>query len=165
MLLRMKTNEFMELLQAHPRKKLGFQYGEGMFLRKDYHITEVKSVQVAATDCGGRQDAWEETVIQLWESPKVASRAPQMRGLKAFQILSRVGGVQPLPGHSLLRFEYGNSRFHTSQLEVSGYRIEPEELILQLSPQYTTCKASDLCGVPEAEAPAEPACEPGSGCC
>ena len=161
----MKANRFMELLQEHPRKKLGFSYRDGAFLRNDYHITEVKNVQVQATDCGGRQDSWEETVIQLWEPPQAAPGAPQMRARKASQILARVAGLQPLQGDSILRFEYGNAGFHTSQLEVGGYRVERDELILLLTPQHTTCKARDICGTPVAEPLTESACDPGSGCC
>lgn len=161
----MKTCDFIQLLQEHPRKKLGFEYLDGAFLRKDYHITEVKNVHIQATDCGGRQDSWTETVIQLWESPRESPEAPQIRGRKASQILERVYQKQPLLGESTLRFEYGNARFHTSQLQVSGYRAEADELIVVLAPQHTTCKASDVCGVPVAGAISESNCDPRSGCC
>ena len=161
----MRTSDFLKLLRDHPRLKLGFAYGEGAYVRRDYHITEVKHLQIRATDCGGRQDSWEETVIQLWEPPVEYPGTPQMRGRKASEILSRVDGLQPLQGDSLLRFEYGNAGFHTSQLEVAGFKKEQDELILLLAPQHTTCKARDICGVPEAEEVNETPCQPGSGCC
>jgi len=161
----MRTSLFIELLKDNARKKLGFEYRKGSFLRTDYHITEVKNIKIQATDCGGRQDAWEETVIQLWEAPQVASDAPQMRARKALSILERVAEQQPLKGETLLKFEYGNKEFHTSQLLVEGYRTEGDELMIILAPEHTTCKARDLCGVPEIEEVAEPGCTPGSGCC
>ncbi|MEJ2163629.1 MAG: DUF6428 family protein [Robiginitalea sp.] len=161
----MKTSRFVELLKENPRKRLGFEYQTGSFLRKDYHITEVKNVHISATDCGGRQDAWEETVIQLWEAPDIDREAPQIRGRKALQILERVAQKQPIRGESPLKFEYGNAHFHTSQLKVNGYRLQEEELIILLTPEHTTCKAGDLCGVPKMEEASETPCNPESGCC
>lgn len=161
----MKTSTFIQLLKDNSRKKLGFEYRKGSFLRRDYHITEVKNIQIQATDCGGRQDAWEETVIQLWEAPQPEVGAPQMRALKALKILERVAQQQPLKGDTPLKFEYGNGEFHTSQLLVGGYREEGDELIVILNPEHTTCKARDLCGVPEIQETAESGCTPGSGCC
>ena len=42
---------------------------------------------------------------------------------------------------------------------------EGDVLIVELTPEHTTCKAKDLCGVPEMPETAESGCTPGSGCC
>ncbi len=161
----MTTQEFIELLKAHPGHPLSFEYRAGQRLRPDYHITEVKNVRVEATDCGGRSDAWQETVIQLWESPEEDPGARQITGRKALGILDRVARSQPLFTADTVRFEYGNAGFHTSQLHVTDASVEEGQLVVRLSPEATQCKASELCGLP-AETPNEvSACLPGSGCC
>ena len=161
----MTTQEFIDLLRTHPEYPLTFEYRAGHRLRPDYHITEVKNVRVESTDCGGRSDAWQETVIQLWESPREDTGARQLTGRKALGILDRVARSQPLFTADTVRFEYGNERFHTSQLHVADAAVEEGQLIVYLSPEATQCKASEICGL-EAETPSESAaCLPGSGCC
>lgn len=161
----MITKSFIQLLQDHPGKKLGFEYGNGALLRQDYHITEVKNVTIQATDCGGRQAFWEETIIQLWENPVRKENTPQMRTKKAHQILSRVYGLQPMKEESQIKFEYGNSNFHTSQMKVEGYRVQEHELVVVLAPEHTTCKAQDVCIPSESLTQTAEPCAPGSGCC
>lgn len=161
----MTTQEFIDLLKAHPGHSLTFEYQAGRRLRPDYHITEVKNVRVEATDCGGRSDAWKETVIQLWEAPGEDPGARQITSRKALGILDRVARSQPLFTDDTVRFEYGNAHFHTSQMHVAGATVEDGQLVVRLSPEATQCKASELCGIP-AETPNEvSACLPGSGCC
>ena len=65
----MKTQEFLDLLKSHQDKSLLFEYTAGQMVGANYHITEVKHTTIESVDCGGRMDAWNETVIQLWESP------------------------------------------------------------------------------------------------
>lgn len=161
----MILQEFLELLQNHRHSRLQFEYGEGARLRSDYHITEVKNVHIDATDCGGRTDAWKETVIQLWESPEVEHRGPSISAGKALAILNRVYKVQPLMADSLLKFEYGNANFHTSQMEVVDTFLEGDLLILRLGSEATQCKAEELCGLDPAAVAEEKGCAPGSGCC
>ena len=161
----MIVKEFMELLHGHRHCQLQFEYSEGKRLRPDYHITEVKNVHIDATDCGGRTDSWNETVIQLWEAPEAEHRGPSISAGKALAILNRVHKAQPLMAESPLKFEYGNAGFPTSQLEVVGSVLEDPFLILQLGSEATQCKARELCGPAPATVAAEKGCAPGSGCC
>lgn len=161
----MKTREFLALLNQHPSRPLHFEYRPGARLKPGYHITEVKNLHIDATDCGGRTDSWQETVIQLWESPVPETTPRPITARKALAILGRVNRSRPLLQDSLLKFEYGNAEFHTAHLQVAGAFLEEEGLIVALTPDTTQCKANDLCGVPEAEAKAAACCEPGSGCC
>ncbi|MDG1571200.1 DUF6428 family protein [Robiginitalea sp. M366] len=157
----MTTREFLQVLRLHPGKKLQFEYREGAQLRPDYHITEVKNVLINATDCGGRSDQWEETVIQLWEAPQPEPDHGPITTEKALAILERVNQSQRLMAQSLLKFEYGNAGFHTAQLHVGPVSVTDNTLLIGLQPEATQCKAQDLCGVvPETEG-----CSPGSGCC
>lgn len=161
----MKTREFLQLLNQHPAYPLYFEYRPGARLKAGYHITEVKNIHIEATDCGGRSDAWQETVIQLWESPAPESAPRAITARKALAILERVNRTRPLLPDSLLKFEYGNAEFHTAQLHVGGVSVNEDGLTVALTPDSTQCKASDVCGVPEPEARAASCCEPGSGCC
>ena len=160
----MYTQEFLHILKQYPDHRLTFEYGGGKSLRPDYHITEVKNVHIDATDCGGRSDSWQETVIQLWESPEIEHHGPSITAGKAMAILDRVNSVQPLLLQSPLKFEYGNPDFHTSQMEVTGFSAEAGYLILSLGTEPTRCKARDLCGT-HTERATESACDPKTGCC
>ena len=66
----MKTQEFLNVLKENENKALLFEYNEGQFVDTNYHITEVKNTVIHSVDCGGRADQWNETIIQLWESPE-----------------------------------------------------------------------------------------------
>lgn len=161
----MNTGEFLRLLSQHPQRPLNFEYRPGLRLRPGYHITEVKNLQINATDCGGRTDSWQETVIQLWEDPGAGPEGRNITARKALAILDRVNRSQPLWQDSLLKFEYGNGDFHTAQLHVAGAFLDGDSLVVALSPDKTQCKASELCGVPETKADTPACCEPGTGCC
>lgn len=161
----MTTFEFIQLLKDHPGRLLNFEYKSRSRLRPDYHITEVKNVYIEATDCGGQTDSWKETVIQLWEAPEVE---PGSRGLttqKALSILKRVDQSRPLLTESPLKFEYGNSEFHTGQFPVTDFLLENGSLIVQLAADVTQCKAREKCGQPVEEQELTSDCKPGSGCC
>ncbi|WP_088340281.1 DUF6428 family protein [Robiginitalea sediminis] len=160
----MTTREFISLLQSHPNHILDFEYRPGEHLRPDYHITEVKNVYIDATDCGGRTDSWQETLIQLWEAPNPEPHHGPITSDKALSILGRVAQQKPLLMESTLKFEYGNASFHTGQLHVALFQTKGETLTFTLSTEATQCKAQELCGV---GAPMESSsgCTPGSGCC
>ena len=162
----MKTNELFDLLAQHTGKSLLFEYSPGRLVQANYHITEVKHMQIDSVDCGARTDAWKETIIQLWESPEELGKTEYMTVYKAMSILKRVGRMKPFEMDSEVKFEYGNDLFHTAQLFVNDYEINQKQLLLKLSVQPTDCKAKDVCGSPEpATVGADAGCDPASGCC
>ena len=161
----MNTAEFLRLLNENPTRPLQFEYRPGLRLKPGYHITEVKNVQINATDCGGRSASWQETIIQLWENPVTEPAERNITARKARAILDRVNRSQPLWPDSPLKFEYGNPDFHTAQLQVARTFLDGEALVVALSPENTQCKATDLCGVPEPKSDVSACCEPGTGCC
>lgn len=65
----MKTKEVFQLFKEHQDKSLLFEYMPNEYVKANYHITEVKHLKIDSVDCGARTDAWNETIIQLWESP------------------------------------------------------------------------------------------------
>ena len=162
----MKTQELLNLLAEHTGKSLLFEYAPGQLVQANYHITEVKHLQIDSVDCGARTDAWKETIIQLWESPSEIGKTEFMTVYKALSILKKVGRMKPYVMDSEAKIEYGNDQFHTAQLFINDFEIKQKELLLKLAVEPTDCKAKDVCGVPETvTAEAEACCEPGSGCC
>ena len=163
----MKTREFFQLLETHKDKALLFEYAPNQLVGANYHITEVKHINVDSVDCGARADAWKETVIQLWESPSELGKTEFMSTFKALGILNKVGRMKPYELDAEVKFEYGNALFHATQLFVNDFEIRGDQLLLKLAVTPVDCKAKDACGVPEpATVEAEAgSCAPGSGCC
>lgn len=176
----MKTSEFISLLQKYPNKALFFEYRPGTYVRTDYHITEIKNVTYDTVDCGGLQNKWNETHIQLWENemPEPDHQVDTTKALKIFQVVEK---VRPTFQDTEIKFEYGNASFPTAILPVSNVLENGSSLIVQLIPDETTCKAKDRAGSPEEAAAAccgtpvkksiqmaelsAAQCTPGGGCC
>ena len=165
----MKTHEFLMVLEQYKDKALVFEYAPKAFVGANYHITEVKYITIDSVDCGAGTDAWNETVIQLWESPNEIEKTEFMSVYKALGILKKVGRIKPFDLEAEVKFEYGNANFHTAQLFVSDFELDNDKLIMKLAIQKTDCKAKEACGIQTAdrstEITAEPCCEPGGNCC
>jgi len=165
----MNTSEFLSLLKQHQDKSLLFEYADGKLVGANYHITEVKNLTVDAVDCGAGTDFWKETIVQLWESPKEIGKRESISVYKALSILNKVDRIKPMVQDAEIKFEYGNSDFHTAQLFVNDYTLDTKTLTFKLSVRKTDCKAKETCGI---ETPSErktqesqTCCTPESGCC
>jgi len=165
----MKTKEVFQLFKDHQGKSLLFEYKPNQFVKANYHITEVKHLKIDSVDCGAQTDAWNETIIQLWESPKELDKTEFMSVYKALSILNKVGKMKPYDMESEAKFEYSNDVFHTAQLFVNDFEIRDNNLIVKLAIEKTDCKAKETCGVPEEEvvlsSTEEPCCSPTGNCC
>ncbi len=177
----MKTSEFISLLQNQPSTPLMFEYKPGMFVRADYHITEINNVSYDTVDCGGLQNEWQETHIQLWEN-EIPEPGHQVDTSKALQIFEVVHKVRPTFQDTDIKFEYGNAAFPTAVLPVSDIVKSDNALIVHLVQDQTTCKAKDRATTDDEKAAACCAppvkqsisleslstanqCTPGGGCC
>ena len=140
----MKTQEFIDVLQAHPEKELVFEYDNGQRVGANYHITEVKNIRVDSVDCGARTDSWNETVIQLWESPSELGKRHYLSVYKALGILRKVEKMRPMDHSAVLKFEYGNEHFHTSHLLPDAAVVIDNQLVVPLRVQPTQCKAREI---------------------
>ena len=169
----MKTQEFFNVLEQNKDKSLLFEYAPNLLVGANYHITEVKHIVIDSVDCGSQTDSWNETIIQLWESPLEKGRTEYMSTYKASAILKKVGEMKPYDLESEVKFEYSNATFHTAQLFVNDFEIQGKNLIFKLAIEKTDCKAKELCGVPEKVVnitenvieKVEACCSPTSGCC
>ena len=167
----MKTQEFLKLLEENKDTSLLFEYAPNKLVGANYHITEVKHLKIDSVDCGAGTDAWNETIIQLWESPLELGKSEFMSSYKALGLLNKVGRMKPFDMDAEVKFEYSNDKFHTAQLFVNDYVISDGKLQLILGVEKTDCKAKDICGVPEVAkaikqvAASTSCCTPDSGCC
>ncbi len=161
----MKTSEFLSLLDNNKDKSLLFSYQPGKWVGANYHITEVKHTKIDSVDCGSGTDAWNETIIQLWESPSEIGKRDYMSCYKANAILKKVGKMKPYDMEAEVKLEYSNDQFHTAQLFVDQVVVTEKELQFHLSVYKTDCKAKETCGIPEPAAAVAEACAPGGGCC
>ncbi|ALI98481.1 DUF6428 family protein [Rufibacter tibetensis] len=176
-----------ELLQ-HPELPLQFQYAQDKWVDASYHITEIKQAPIVSVDCGGQMNSWTEIIVQLWEPGQKESEQP-MAVKKALSIINVVEKVLPLNPLGVVKIEFGNSQFDTRQMYPSEFTLSGGNLIVNLAPDATQCKAIERggsCGTTSsgeeccAPAPASEkkkvqlvelttfqgdACTPGSGCC
>jgi hypothetical protein len=162
----MKTQQFLNSLQNNLEKELIFEYAPTKWVGANYHITEIKNIRIDSVDCGGRSDSWQETVVQLWESPKEIGKRDYLKVQKSLEIFNRVNDIKPLLLNTTIKFEYGNDTFHTAQLEASDIEIQEHKLIVKLHTYQTDCKAKELC-VPITKVAKEVSscCDPATGCC
>lgn len=161
----MKTSELFDLLRQHQEKPLLFEYAPNLLVGANYHITEVKHIKIEAVDCGAGTDSWNETIIQLWESPEEILKAEFMQTAKALSILDKVGQMKAYDLEADVKFEYSNANFHTAQLFVTGFSLKGGNLLIKLDVNPTDCKAKETCGVAEPTMAYSNECSPGSGCC
>ena len=165
----MKTQTLFNVLETHQDKSLLFEYTSNKYVAANYHITEVKHILIDSVDCGSETDSWNETIIQLWESPSELGKTEFMSTYKALGILKKVGKMKPYDLEAEVKFEYSNASFHTAQLFVNDYEIQDGKLIIKLAIEKTDCKANAVCGVvdkvKEEVQNEEACCTPASNCC
>lgn len=180
----MNWKAFKEQLVANPDLDLQFQYAENKWVDASYHITEIKQAPITSVDCGGVKNSWAEIIVQLWEpGEKQQERAMKVR--KALSIVEIVEKALPLNPTATVKIEFGNSQFDTRQMFPGTISINGENLIVDLQPDFTQCKAINRggsCGTTDSGeeccAPAEKpkvemknlavatdCCTPGGGCC
>ena len=58
----MNYKELLNLFAENRDKELRFEYKAGHFVETNFHITEVKNLQIKSVDCGGKSDQWNETI-------------------------------------------------------------------------------------------------------
>ena len=177
---------FKAALIQNPGLYLQFQYAENKWVDAAYHITEIKLAPITSVDCGGVMNSWTEVIVQLWE-PGGGQTERAMKVKKALSIIEVVEKSLPLDPEAIVKIEFGNSQFDTRQMFPGEIINEGENLIIDLRPDFTQCKAinrggscgtratGEECCTPAAEKPkvelknlavtAEACCTPGAGCC
>jgi hypothetical protein len=183
----MTWQEFKSRLQESSELTLQFQYAEHQWVDASYHITEIKQAPIVSVDCGGVMNSWTEVIIQLWEPPENGT-GKAMQVNKALKIIDIVESKLKLNSKGIVKIEFGNAQFDTRQMYPVEFINDGENLIVNLTPDYTQCKAINRggsCGtiatgeeccssvaevkkekIELANLTADAACcTPGSGCC
>ncbi len=168
----MNWASFREALAIHPDKDLQFQYAESKWVDPSYHITEIKQAPITSVDCGGKLNTWTEIIVQLWE-PTIKQQERAMKVRKAMSIIELVEKSMKLDGNAIVKIEFGNSQFDTRQMYPNGLVPDGENIIVDLRPDFTQCKAigrGGSCGDSEPKneivnLAASSCCTPGGGCC
>ncbi|WP_316818938.1 DUF6428 family protein [Pedobacter nyackensis] len=180
---------FKASLEQNPTLTLQFQYAPDKWVDASYHITEIKQAPIVSVDCGGVVNSWTEIIVQLWE-PEIKDSERAMQVNKALSIVKLVEKSLPLNPLGIVKIEFGNSQFDTRQMYPAAFEISGENLVVNLIPDATQCKAINRggsCGTtPEGDECCTPAketyiekpkiqlqnlivdgqtCTPGSGCC
>lgn len=138
----MITQEFFNLLQENPTKRLNFEYATGKFVETNFHITEVKNVKIDSVDCGGVKNSWNETILQLWVASE-GDKARQLTSDKSLEIMNRVDDVDTIDRDAELFFEYGNSEINVSNFQVAAISINAESITISFNGVSTQCKAAN----------------------
>ena len=161
----MKTREVFEEISRTPELALHFELPDKSRVRKDYHITELKNINIHSVDCGGRENKWNETVLQVWV-PDGYSDVDTMSAGKAWSIIEKVAGLAPIDHEAEFKVEYGNPAVQ--------YHVELEKdersLTFRLMNTATECKAlsyGGTCGPIKKEKKdlSELVVSEGDGCC
>ena len=140
----MNHQTFVTTLETAADRALVFERradGKSVRIGAGYHVTEVRAVNVRAVDCGAQEDAWAETVVQLWV-PEGAEDT-SMSAQKFLNILERVTANVPVTGTADVRVEYGDAGAPAVAYHVEGIGIGAGEVVVRLRSPYVTCKARD----------------------
>ena len=152
----MSTQEFFTLLDQHSKKELTFEYATETYVPKSFHITEIKNVHIESVDCGGRPDAYDQTIVQLWvdDLEKVDQAMTAKKAQKIFDIVDR---VKPINRDAPIFFEWGHADLRTSVYEVTEVIENEGQLNVRLFVPPTVCKPAFELQMAS--------CKPNSGCC
>lgn len=181
----MNWQSFKNTLLEHPDLDLQFQYAENKWVNAAYHITEIKQAPITSVDCGGVMNSWTEIIVQLWE-PSGNHQSRAMKVNKALSIINVVESKLQLNPFGIVKIEFGNSQYDTRQMFPAEIIAGGDNLVVNLRPDFTRCKAIERggsCGTtasgeeccipavavkPKLELKnlaAQSTCTPGSGCC
>ncbi len=157
--------QFKDALLNNSQLNLQFQYAPNKYVDASYHITEIKQAVITSVDCGGILNKWTEIIVQLWE-PAGAKQERSMEVSKALSIINIVEAKLDIDPENIVKIEYGNADFETRQMLVNSVSKDNSNLIINLVPDTTQCKAQEICGVQETVGvKSSTCCSPASGCC
>ncbi|MFW5899124.1 MAG: DUF6428 family protein [Jiangellaceae bacterium] len=137
----MTTHDFLTALQGAPDAPLHFDTDDWT-VPPGYHVTEFKSVRVRSVDCGGRANAWNETVLQV--VPPAEPDGHAMTAVKFLRIHRRVADALRLEPDAPVRVETGRAGAAAVSYLVRGVtRDAAGGLHVQLAAPGVACKAND----------------------
>lgn len=136
------TSSFLKTVRDAPDLPLEFRLNGRPLVPAGYHVTEVKAVTIESMDCGGKANAWKETVVQLMDGTPDEAREGFMTTRKFLSIYDRVAARIPVHGHAEIRFEYGNVSNPALQYQLLSVDPQPERVVVELQLPGVMCKAT-----------------------
>lgn len=148
----MKTSEFLAVLASAGDRPVRFETQSGNHVPPGYHVTEVMNVHVHSVDCGGRESAFDKTVVQLWNGG--SSEGSYLTAAKMNAIFDRVDQKNPLLHNEDIFFEWGDATTATSTYDVDAIDETGPVVIVKLFVRLPVCKPaaellSNCCSGPQ----------------
>lgn len=157
-------------LTGHDTAPLVLTYA-GRTIQPGYHVTEIKSAQLSALDCGGNPDSWTETILQVEDVPASQGGSFMTVG-KFLSILGRVEQALALAPSSRVTIEISRPAEAMQVFDIAGIDASPDRLTLALALRPAVCKprhrALDTARSSSDRAAATSCCQPSAGataCC
>ncbi|MHA0036745.1 arsenic resistance N-acetyltransferase ArsN2 [Deinococcus sp. PESE-13] len=136
------TASFLQTVRDAPELPLEFRLNGQPLVPAGYHVTEVKAVTIESMDCGGKANAWKETVVQLMDGTPDEAREGFMTTRKFLSIYDRVAARIPVHGDAEIRFEYGNVTTPALQYHLVSVQTQGERVVVELQLPGVMCKAT-----------------------
>lgn len=133
---------FLGALGADPEAHVVFLRPDGEAIRDGYHVTEVMSTDIRSIDCGGRPEAWTETVIQLLDEQDATAR--EMRADRFLGIVARVDAAVDLDRDARVVIEWGTPGEAARRYVPVGIEVAGGIATVALAPLAATCKPRAL---------------------
>ncbi len=138
----MDTQGFLNRLEAHFEAQLVFELPGGFRVAPGYHVTEVTHASFQSMDCGGRANAWRQTVVQL-KGPSSCDAPEFMPVGKFLSIYRRAAQSVPVRSEDELRLEYGDPERPAVHYHVAGLEAEGDALLVRLQAPGVSCKPQE----------------------
>ena len=136
------TASFLDTVRHAAVLPLEFRLNGQALVPAGYHVTEVKAVTIESMDCGGKANAWKETVVQLMDGTPDEAHAGFMTTQKFLDIYDRVAARIPVHGEAEIRFEYGNVSSPAMQYQLVSVDVQAERVVVELQVPGVMCKAT-----------------------
>ncbi|OJY06012.1 MAG: hypothetical protein BGP04_08625 [Rhizobiales bacterium 62-17] len=132
--------DLLAACDANPATPLVFST-DGRAIQRGYHVTEVKTGQFAALDCGGNPEAWSEIFVQLWDV--IDGDRTHMTAGKFAAIIRKVSTHFALGANARLTFEVSDGVAPMQLYCAASPVLSQGVLSVALSPRAASCKPRD----------------------
>ncbi|MEL7346514.1 MAG: DUF6428 family protein [Pseudomonadota bacterium] len=154
----MTLDDLLAATRALPAEApLVFSTEEGP-IGRGYHVTELKRAAITSVDCGGRTDAWSETILQLLDG----QGADYMTAGKFAAILGRSVELVDGLGAGALRVEFAHGNAGMRTFDPAAPEMVDGAVSLRLRAIHAQCKpaveATRGTGQPACCGPSAPSC-------
>jgi hypothetical protein len=115
-------------------------------------------------DCGAMAHKWTETQFELWvaDSAEEAESRGHMQASTFLRIVARVQKEVALDENGEARIFASFGQFPASLYTIAGVSVENNQLVVELSPDRTRCRARERREAAEVAAPSASECGCGS---